>query len=79
MAIDHLALHSPPPAREAQGGEGLGVGGQPRARSEFSAPIPPAFASLTRSTLPATKPGLARVSQKIVRKSGQAPLAWAGE
>src|ERR1700722_14351264 len=39
--------------------------------SKCSPPTPSAFASLTRPTLPATKPGPARVSWILVRKSGK--------
>src|SRR5260370_41899795 len=49
---------------------GVGGGGQPPARSKCSPPT--RLASL--ATLPATKPGLARVWQKIVRKSGKPDL-----
>src|SRR5438128_771056 len=48
----HTSLFPSPRARSAWRG-GVRGGGQPRARSECSPPTPPAFASLTRSTLPA--------------------------
>src|SRR5690242_6956651 len=46
----------------------------PRLRSKRSPPTPSAFASLMRPTLPATKPGPARVWHQKMRKSGRPDL-----
>jgi hypothetical protein len=52
----------PSPRERSEWRGGVRGGGQPHARCKGSPPTPSAFASLTRPTLPATKPGPARVS-----------------
>src|SRR5690242_19849336 len=53
---------------------GAGGEGPPRVLRKCSPPTPSAFALLTRPTLPATKPGPARVSHSYLRKSGKPDL-----
>src|SRR5580704_19464825 len=79
LAHTHTSLCSPPPASEASGGEGSGVGGAAcseqaasrllRLRSKRSPPTPRSAASLPHSTLPAN-------GREGRTRHLSAPLTW---